>query len=169
MRAYIGTFHWRMYFWVHKMYVIFENLSRSDICDNICDVKLKLWLTGNPSKITWCTRDLCAVLKIHKVYLAMNFNGISDYMNRTFDGNEKKIWCLYCWTNICIDSLTLVPLNNLYCFYPAIEQCLTPKISVNCKSACQSNQLKWNFWVNNVSYVDILNKNYKLQPSRICV
>lgn len=168
MRAYIGTFHWRMCFWVHKMYVIFESLSRSDICDNICDVKLKLWLTGNPGKITWCTRDLCAVQKIHKVYLATNFNGISDYMNRIFDGNEKKIWCLYCWTNKYIDSLTLVPLNNLYCFFfPRLNNVWCQKYYWNANPL--ANQLKWNFWVNNVSYVDILNKNYKLQPSRICV
>lgn len=55
----------------------------------------------------------------------------------------KKKYDVYIVERIYIDSLTLVPLNNLYCFFPAIEQCLMPKILLHCKSACQSIEMEF--------------------------
>lgn len=54
--------------------------------------------------------SLCAVLKIHKDYLAANFNGISDYLNGILNGAFKQFVAL--------------------CFFVAIHECLTPKISL---------------------------------------
>lgn len=55
--------------------------------------------------------SLCAVLKIHKDYLATNFNGISDYLNGISNGAFKQF----------------VALRY---FFVAIHKCLTPKISL---------------------------------------
>lgn len=92
--------------------------------------------------------SLCAVLKIHKDYLATNFNGISDYLNGISNGAFKQFVAL---------RFFLLLFINVW----------RQKYHLNCKSACQSSEMK--FWVNNVSQrFFFLNKSNANSIHAIC-